>query len=81
MPGAAWPHNQAASGTECPSGRHGPIRLGFALVSADPADAVEDQVTLPMGLDRAGVFRSMVRMRLVEEALTQAWADGLVPGE
>jgi len=26
-------------------------------------------------------YRLMVRMRLVDEALAQAWADGLVPGE
>jgi TPP-dependent pyruvate/acetoin dehydrogenase alpha subunit len=36
---------------------------------------------LPPDLDVAAGYRMMVRMRLVEEALTQAWADGLVPGE
>jgi TPP-dependent pyruvate/acetoin dehydrogenase alpha subunit len=36
---------------------------------------------LPAGFDAAGAYRAMVRMRLVEEALVQAWADGLVPGE
>ncbi len=38
-------------------------------------------MALPKGLDPASAYRTMVRMRLVEEALTQAWADGLVPGE
>ena len=38
-------------------------------------------MAFPKGFDPAGVFRSMVRMRLVEQALPQAWADGLVPGE
>lgn len=38
-------------------------------------------MALPKGLDPASAYRIMVRMRLVEEALTQAWADGLVPGE
>lgn len=32
-------------------------------------------------IDPIGAYRMMVRMRLVEEALSQAWADGLVPGE
>jgi TPP-dependent pyruvate/acetoin dehydrogenase alpha subunit len=36
---------------------------------------------LPAGFDAAGAYRTMVRMHLVEEALTRAWADGLVPGE
>jgi|BarGraIncu00222A_1022003.scaffolds.fasta_scaffold00825_5 TPP-dependent pyruvate/acetoin dehydrogenase alpha subunit len=36
---------------------------------------------LPLGFDAASAYRAMVRMRLVEEALAQAWADGLVPGE
>lgn len=31
--------------------------------------------------DPVGAYSAMARMRLVEEALTQAWADGLVPGE
>lgn len=31
--------------------------------------------------DVAKVYRTMVRMRLVEEAIGRAWADGLVPGE
>lgn len=31
--------------------------------------------------DAARAYRMMVRMRLVEEALIQAWTDGLVPGE
>lgn len=31
--------------------------------------------------DAADAYRLMMRMRLVEEALTRAWADGLVPGE
>lgn len=35
----------------------------------------------PVGFDAAGIYRMMVRMRLVDEALAQAWADGLVPGE
>jgi acetoin:2,6-dichlorophenolindophenol oxidoreductase subunit alpha len=38
-------------------------------------------MALPKGLDPTSAYRTMVRMRLVEEALTQAWADGLVPGE
>ncbi len=36
---------------------------------------------LPTGFDPAAAFRAMVRMRLVDEALARAWADGLVPGE
>jgi len=32
-------------------------------------------------LDAASVYRLMVRMRVVDEALVAAWADGLVPGE
>ena len=36
---------------------------------------------LPEGFDPANVYRMMVRMRLVEESLSQAWTDGLVPGE
>lgn len=32
-------------------------------------------------LDPAEAYRLLVRMRLVENALTGAWADGLVPGE
>lgn len=32
-------------------------------------------------LDAAGAFRLMLRMRLVDTALVEAWADGLVPGE
>lgn len=35
----------------------------------------------PTGFDPAAAYRMMVRMRLVDEALTAAWADGLVPGE
>jgi TPP-dependent pyruvate/acetoin dehydrogenase alpha subunit len=35
----------------------------------------------PAEFDAATTYRLMVRMRLVDEALTQAWADGLVPGE
>ena len=38
-------------------------------------------MTLPSGFDPARAYRTMVRMRLVDEALAQAWADGLVPGE
>lgn len=33
------------------------------------------------GLDPVRAYRLMVRMRYVEEALVQAWHDGLVPGE
>ncbi|QUR68987.1 thiamine pyrophosphate-dependent dehydrogenase E1 component subunit alpha [Mycobacterium spongiae] len=33
------------------------------------------------GFEPAAAYRMMVRMRLVEEALVQAWVDGLVPGE
>ena len=36
---------------------------------------------VPPGFDAASAYRAMVRMRLTEEALVQAWADGLVPGE
>lgn len=36
---------------------------------------------LPTGFDPIEAYRLMVRMRLVDEALTQSWADGLVPGE
>jgi TPP-dependent pyruvate/acetoin dehydrogenase alpha subunit len=36
---------------------------------------------LPAGFDPSKAYLTMVRMRLVEEALVQAWADGLVPGE
>lgn len=36
---------------------------------------------LPAEFDPARAYRMMVRMRLTDEALTQAWADGLVPGE
>ncbi|MFV0495630.1 thiamine pyrophosphate-dependent dehydrogenase E1 component subunit alpha [Mycobacterium sp.] len=32
-------------------------------------------------IDAARVYRMMVRMRLVEEALVEAWEEGLVPGE
>jgi acetoin:2,6-dichlorophenolindophenol oxidoreductase subunit alpha len=32
-------------------------------------------------LDETDTYRTMVRMRLVDEALVAAWADGLVPGE
>ena len=32
-------------------------------------------------LDDRAAFRLMLRMRLVDEALVRAWADGLVPGE
>lgn len=32
-------------------------------------------------VDVRAVYRMMVRMRLVDEALVEAWADGLVPGE
>ncbi|HQR79613.1 MAG TPA: thiamine pyrophosphate-dependent dehydrogenase E1 component subunit alpha [Actinomycetota bacterium] len=35
----------------------------------------------PAGFDPTRAYRMMTRMRLVDEALTQAWADGLVPGE
>jgi TPP-dependent pyruvate/acetoin dehydrogenase alpha subunit len=35
----------------------------------------------PVGFDPVEAYRLMVRMRLVDEALAQAWADGLVPGE
>ena len=35
----------------------------------------------PAGFDPVEAYRLMVRMRLVDEALAQAWADGLVPGE
>lgn len=38
-------------------------------------------LNVPAGFDPVAGYRSMVRMRLVDEALTQAWADGLVPGE
>jgi len=38
-------------------------------------------MTLPSGFDPVRAYRTMVRMRLVDEALAQAWADGLVPGE
>lgn len=31
--------------------------------------------------DSAAAYRMMIRMRLAEEALVEAWADGLVPGE
>jgi TPP-dependent pyruvate/acetoin dehydrogenase alpha subunit len=33
------------------------------------------------GFDPGGVYESIVRMRFVEEAITKAWADGIVPGE
>lgn len=33
------------------------------------------------GFDPAEAYRLMVRMRLAEEALVQAWHDGIVPGE
>lgn len=32
-------------------------------------------------IDAARVYRMMVRMRLAEEALVEAWQEGLVPGE
>lgn len=32
-------------------------------------------------IDAAGAYRLMVRMRLAEEALVEAWEEGLVPGE
>lgn len=32
-------------------------------------------------LDHAAAYRMMVRMRLTEVALVDAWADGLIPGE
>ena len=35
----------------------------------------------PAEFDAATIYRLMVRMRLVDEALVQAWHDGLVPGE
>jgi pyruvate dehydrogenase E1 component alpha subunit len=31
--------------------------------------------------DPAAAYRMMIRMRLVEEALAAAWADGIIPGE
>lgn len=31
--------------------------------------------------DAPSMYRTMVRMRLVEDAIVRAWADGLVPGE
>jgi pyruvate dehydrogenase E1 component alpha subunit len=36
---------------------------------------------IPAEFDAASTYRLMVRMRLVDEALVQAWHDGLVPGE
>lgn len=38
-------------------------------------------MTSPTRFDPVSAYRAMVRMRLAEVALTQAWADGLVPGE
>jgi len=38
-------------------------------------------MTHPSGFDPLAVYRVMVRMRLVDEAIARAWADGLVPGE
>jgi acetoin:2,6-dichlorophenolindophenol oxidoreductase subunit alpha len=35
----------------------------------------------PAAIDPVEAYRMMVRMRSVEKALSQAWADGLVPGE
>lgn len=35
----------------------------------------------PIDFDANAAYRMMVRMRLVDQALTRAWADGLVPGE
>ena len=75
--------NQAASGAEGLRGRRSPAARDFRPPCCQQVEstAVEDEMAFPKGFDPAGVFRSMVRMRLVEQALPQAWADGLVPGE
>jgi TPP-dependent pyruvate/acetoin dehydrogenase alpha subunit len=39
------------------------------------------RTSLPAGFDASTTYLMMLRMRLVEEAIVQAWADGLVPGE
>lgn len=38
-------------------------------------------MSVPAGFDPVQAHRMMVRMRLLEEGLVNAWADGLVPGE
>src|SRR5665811_693597 len=64
------------------SSRSGPTaRRVFAVGLNTRAGSFEVGMGLPLGFDAASAYRAMVRMRLVEEALAQAWADGLVPGE
>jgi TPP-dependent pyruvate/acetoin dehydrogenase alpha subunit len=57
-----------------------PIVVGTPAMTGTPR-FVEVEMGSPTGFDPARSFRLMVRMRLVDEALVQAWADGLVPGE
>lgn len=38
-------------------------------------------MTKPTPMDPIAAYRMMLRMRLVEETLSNAWRDGLVPGE
>ena len=38
-------------------------------------------MTKPTPIDPIAAYRMMLRMRLVEQALSRAWRDGLVPGE